>query len=456
MRRDAIQQALFQSLPEDAALCVAFSGGLDSTVLLHALAGLRQERHFSLRALHVNHGLQAAAGDWEAHCAGLASSLQVPCSVARVVVRTDAGQGLEAAAREARYGALRGSLQPAEWLLTAHHADDQLETVLLHLFRGSGVEGLAGIPRTGVFGPGRLCRPLLDVPADALIGYGANVLIPEGLTWLTDPMNADPAFDRGYLRHEVTPILRKRFKAAAGGAGRSAALAAEAAGLLEELARADAHAVVDEHRLSLALLGKLSPARQRNLIRFQARERGWAVPPERRLREGLAQLWAAAPGRQPVLSWSGHEIRRFRQHLHLLDRVATAGVPGETPLEWSAASPLILGGVRGQLSLSPAAPVHSPRDGAPALSPAVVADGLQVAFRSGGERLRTAADRHHRTLKYLLQTRGIVPWMRGHLPLVLACKELAAVGNLWTADWAAARPEEAGRQIVWTGHAPIR
>jgi tRNA(Ile)-lysidine synthase len=456
MRRQGIQQALLQSLPEDAALCVAFSGGLDSTVLLHALAGLRREHRFSLRALHVNHGLQAAAGAWEAHCTALASSLQVPCSAARIVVRNDAGQGLEAAAREARYCALRASLQPAEWLLTAHHADDQLETVLLHLFRGSGVEGLAGIPRTTVFGPGRLCRPLLDVPAEALVDYGANVLIPQGLGWLTDPMNGDPAFDRGYLRHLVTPILRRRFPAAAGGACRSATLAAEAAGLLEELARADAHSVADEHRLSLEALGKLSPARQRNLIRFQARERGWAVPPERRLREGLAQLWAAGPGRQPVLGWSGHEIRRFRQYLHLIDVASSTDFPDATPLEWSAGSPLVLGGVRGQLSLSPAALFPAPRHGAPPLSTAVVADGLQVAFRSGGERLRTAADRHHRTLKYLFQTRGIVPWMRGHLPLVFAGRELAAVGNLWTADWAAARAEEAGLQIVWTGHAPIR
>ncbi len=456
MRRDVIQQALLENLPANAALCVAFSGGLDSTVLLHALSCLRQEHQFVLRAQHVNHGLQDAAGDWEAHCAALASRLQVPFASARVVVRNDVGQGLEAAAREARYGALRARLQPGEWLLTAHHADDQLETVLLHLLRGSGVGGLAGIPRTRAFGPGRLCRPLLDVPTAAVIDYGATVLVPQGLGWLTDPMNAERAFDRGFLRHDVTPILRKRFPAAAGGAGRTAALAAEAAGLLDELARSDSQLVVDEHRLSLALLGKLSPARQRNLIRFQARERGWAVPPERRLREGLAQLWAAAPGRQPVLRWSGHEIRRFRQHLHLLDRVIAAGSPDETPLEWSEAHPLVLGGLRGQLSLRPVAQVLAAGDGAPALSPAVVGAGLQVVFRSGGERVRTGTDRHHRTLKYLFQTRGIVPWMRGHLPLVFAGTELAAVGDLWTADWAAAQPAETGLQIVWSGHAPIQ
>lgn len=448
MRPDSIQQVLLQGLPPDAGLCVAFSGGRDSTVLLHALVSLRTERQFVLRAVHVNHGLQAAAQDWEAHCAAVAGTLAVPYSALRVTVPQDDGQGLEAAAREARYEALRNQLQPGEWLLTAHHADDQLETVLLHLFRGSGVSGLAGIPRERPFGPGRLYRPLLGVSAETLAAYGASLLLPQGLGWLIDPMNADRGYDRAYIRHEVTPVLRRRFPAAAGAAGRSAALAAEAAGLLDELARADSREVVAAHRLSLAPLRRLSPARQRNLIRFQARERAWVLPPERRLREGLTQLLEAAPGRQPVLRWSGHEIRRFRQHLHLLDAVVPGRISGEAPIAWREALPLALGGLRGQLSFR-----HSTGTG---LAPAVVAAGLQVAFRSGGERVRADADHHHRTLKYLFQSRGIVPWMRCHLPLVFAGEKLAAVADLWTADWAAAGPEENGLQVVWSHHAPIQ
>ena len=448
MRPDPVQQALLQELPPNAALCVAFSGGRDSTVLLHALAGLRHERRFSLRAVHVNHGLDGAAQGWQEHCAALAGKLAVPFSALRVAVRSHGGQGLEAAARDARYDALRSQLQPGEWLLTAHHADDQLETVLLHLFRGSGVSGLAGIPSGRPFGPGRLYRPLLAVPAEALNAYGANRLLPEGLSWLTDPMNTDPAYDRAFLRQEVTPVLRRRFVAVAGAAGRSAALAGEAAGLLDELARADAQVAMAGHRLSLAALRQLSPARQCNLVRFQVRERGWAIPPERRLREGLTQLLEAAPGKQPVLRWSHHEIRRFRHHLHLLDAAVPGSNPGNPPVEWPIPESLVLGGPRGELSLRP-------RTGA-GLSRAVVANGLQVAFRSGGERVRADADRHHRTLKYLFQSQGIVPWMRGHLPLVYADARLAAVADLWTADWAAAGPAENGLEIVWSKHAPIQ
>ncbi|MBL8201925.1 MAG: tRNA lysidine(34) synthetase TilS [Chromatiales bacterium] len=445
---DSVRLALLESLPEGAELCVAFSGGRDSTVLLHALARLRKERRFTLRAVHVDHGIQAAARDWAAHCVATAARLAVPCEAVPVTVRNDRGKGLEAEAREARYGALRQLLRPGEWLLTAHHADDQLETVLLHLLRGSGVSGLAGIPRDTAFGPGRLRRPLLDVSAESLAAYARELLAPGGLGWLTDPMNADVAYDRGFVRHEVAPVLRRRFPAAAGAIGRTAALAGEAAGLLEELARADARDGVVAHRVSLAAIRGLGPARQRNLVRVLARDRGWATPPERRLREGLAQLLAAAPGRQPVLAWGGHEIRRFREHLHLLDVAVPAPGAPALPAPWHDGQRLNLGGIRGELDLQRGA-------GAGGLDPGVVADGLEVVFRSGGERVRPGSDRHHRTLKYLFQSRGIVPWMRGHVPLVFVCGQLAAVADIWIADWAAAAPGDAGLQIVWTGHAPI-
>lgn len=451
MRSDpgVISQALRGGLPEGRDFCVAFSGGRDSTVLLHAMASLMAAGRSRVRAVHVNHGLQDAAREWELHAAAVAARLEVPCAIRRVLVPEDTGQGVEAAARAARYDALRDELRPGEYLLTAHHADDQLETVLLHLLRGSGVSGLLGIPRDAGFGAGRLCRPLLDVPAEALQIYASAVLGPAGISWLADPMNSDPAYERGYIRHEVTPVLRRRYPAVARAAGRSAALAAEAAELLDELARADAAQALSGDKLELELLRAWSPARQRNLVRNLARGRGWAVPPERRLREGMAQLLGAAPGKQPVLRWGGHEIRRFREHLYLLD----AGVPGQTaditPLDWRRGESLNLGCPRGTLSLRP-----SPSAGA-GLAPEIVANTLQVAFRGGGERVRVEGDRHHRTLKYLFQTHGVVPWMRCHVPLVLAGNELAAVGDLWIADWAVAGPTVAGLDIDWGDHAPI-
>lgn len=443
-----LPEALCRALPAGVPVCVAFSGGRDSTVLLHAAAALRERRPFPLRALHVDHGLQPSAAGWARACVATAARLGVGCEVIAVRVGPVRGRGVEAAAREARYAALRDGLRPGEWLLTAHHADDQAETVLRHLLRGSGVAGVAGIPASAPFGGGRLHRPLLDVPGSALAAYATGVLAGEGIAWIDDPMNADRDLDRGFLRHDVLPVLRRRFPAAAGALGRSAALAAEAAVLLDVLARQDAAVAIAGGRVAVAALRALDEPRQRNLIRWVARERGWSTPPERRLRAGLAQLLGAAPGRQPVLRWGGHEIRRYREQLHLLDRAVPAPAPGEEPTAWDGAR-VELGAVRGFLALVPG------REQGPALSAAVVAAGLAIAFRSGGERVRPEADRHHRTLKYLFQSLGVVPWMRDQVPLVLAAGRLAAVADLWVADWAAA-PAARGYAIDWRDHDPIR
>lgn len=437
---DVIRRCLARHLPPEAALLVGFSGGRDSTVLLHALS---QGPVRALRSVHVNHGLQAGAGAFARHCAEMATRLGVTHGELAVTVARNGGHGLEAGARDARYQALREHLRPGEWLLTAHHGEDQLETVLLHLLRGSGMRGLAGIPRALPFGRGRLCRPLLEAPGEALEAYGQSVLKPLGLSWLTDPMNGDLAYDRSYLRQAVIPPLRRRFPAVAEAVGRAAVLAGESAGLLEELARFDALEVAVGDTLSVPELAALSAPRQQNLLRWLARERGWSTPPERRLRAGLAQLLTAGSARQPVLAWSGHEIRRFRHRLHWLDAGVPRWDPAGTPLEWSGTAPLSLGPGRGTLALT---------EGPGGLTPRVVAGGLRVVFRSGGERVRPGGDLHHRTLKYLFQARGVLPWMRAHIPLIFAGEELAAVANLWTADWAAA---PSGWQVVWSGHAPI-
>lgn len=453
----ALSAELARRLPTGATVLVAFSGGRDSTVLLHALAGLRGPCRFVLRAAHVDHGMNAASGAWAAHCAARARQIDVPLLHLAVEVRDESGHGIEAAARTARYAALSRQLQPGEWLVTGHHADDQLETVLLHLLRGSGVAGLAGIPAATTFGTGHLARPLLDVPARVINDYAEQVLRPAGFMWLSDPMNADPSLDRGYLRHHVVPHLLARFPAAAGAAGRTAALAAEAAGLLDALAGQDAERVGDPRdadRLELAAMHGLEPARQRNLIRFLARRRGWAVPPEQRLRAGLSSLLGAGSGRQPVLRWAGHEIRRYRDHLYLLD-AGIGEAPATTVLEWSGRAPLALAGGCGELRLQPCDPAL-PGPATHGIDARLLPSGLTVGFRDGGERLRPVGDGHHRSLKYLFQSRGIVPWMRPRIPLLSIGGRLAAVADLWIASWAAASAADGAVAVVWWGHPPLQ
>lgn len=439
----SIPEIIAAQLPPGTRACVAFSGGRDSSVLIHALARIRAARPVMVRAVHVHHGLQPEADDWVRHCAAYCADRDVPLTVLRLETPRNRGRGLEAAAREARYAAIGEDLNPGEWLLTAHHQDDQLETLLLHMVRGAGVAGLAAIPVNAGFGRGRLLRPLLGVSTEDIQAWALG----ESLQWLEDPMNRDLHLDRNFLRAEVVPRLRSRWPAVADTAGRSAALAAEAAELLTDLATLDATTVTADGRVSVLALRELSPARQRNVIRHLVRRRGWLAPPERRLRAVLPQLTGSPAQRHPVLVWGGHAIRRYRGWLYLLDEAGglASGTPALT--RWDGTGVLVLGGARGRLRL-----VSAP---AGTGLKAALAGELAVGFRSGGERVQARGDPHHRTLKYLFQTHGVVPWMRCHVPLIHAGGELAAVGDLWVADWASAQAKDPGVRIVWDSHADL-
>ncbi|MFI4914842.1 MAG: tRNA lysidine(34) synthetase TilS, partial [Steroidobacterales bacterium] len=262
-------------------LCLGLSGGLDSTVLLSALAPLRARERFHLRALHVNHGLHVNAAQWAQRAAAQARRLRVRFELLPVEVRPLRGASLEALAREARYAALRARLSPGEVLLTAHHLDDQLETLLLALLRGSGLKGLACMPQLAPFGPGLHARPLLPIARAQLEAYAHA----QGLSWSEDESNADERFDRNYLRRRVIPAIRLRWPAAAAGANRSASLLAEAQRLLEQAAQPMLAQAIDGAALRVPVLRRLQVPQRRLLLRTWLTRRGLPLPDQRRLQE---------------------------------------------------------------------------------------------------------------------------------------------------------------------------
>ena len=411
---------------------IALSGGLDSTVLLHALASHRGGHGKALLAAHIDHGLQPESGRWALHCEQTAGGLDVDFECVRVAVDPASRQGIEAAAREARYGALADFIGPHDWLLSAHHQDDHAETLLLNLMRGSGPAGLAGIGELNRFANGWLVRPLLDIPREALEQYA----VVHGLSWVNDTSNEDRRFDRNYLRHEVMPLLEQRWPGVTSGLARSAMLSGEVTRLLEDLARFDLEAVGGRfERLAVAALLALPEARQRNVLRYAIRQADLPLPPANKLFAIVEQLLPARQDAQPCVAWPGVEVRRYRGSVYILpepggDALPDGAILGELPFE--------LPNRLGKLALSPDAPIG--------LADEVVGRGLTLRFRKGGEEIKVIGQQHTKKIKKLLQEEGIVPWMRDQLPLIYAEDELVAVGDLWLAAAAVGEP---GTALCW-------
>ena len=397
-------------------LCVAFSGGLDSSVLLAALAALRAREGFTLRALHVDHGLHSDSGLWAAAARAQARTLRVPCETLRLRIERRRGESLEAIAREQRYGALIGRLTARELLLTAHHQEDQLETMLLALVRGSGVRGLSGMSSSTAIAHTLLLRPLLPVSRAQLEQFARA----RRLKWTEDLSNLDERFDRNYLRRQVLPRLRERWPAVAATVSRSASHLAEAQGLLERAARHGASLAADGAALRISVLRGMSLPERRNVLRCWIAAQGLSAPDHRRLREIAGPMLEARPDALPRVQWRGGELRRHGDQLLALAQPAAGEQASIEGWNWQGRPwvPLGSGSALGLI-----ADRHGDVDLAALPCP------LRVDFRQGGERLRGAHG--HVALKDLLQSQGIAPWERGAVPLLRDRGRIVAVADLW-------------------------
>lgn len=431
-----LQQLCHPAVP--VACQVAYSGGLDSHVLLHALCGLRDRLDSSLSAVHIHHGLQAEADQWAQHCRQVCAALGVELTVLSVDAAPSPGESPEAAARRARYDALRTGLPAGHCLLTAHHQDDQAETLLLQLLRGAGVSGLAAMPAAACFGQGQHLRPLLRVTRAALQDYAAQA----SLHWIEDPSNAALDYDRNYLRHQVMPRLHARWPAAAASLSRSAGHCATADAVIAEVAAADCVQLAGSQPDTLSVTGLcgLSPGRQAQALRYWLQQHGRQLPSTAVLTRLVADLLYCRTDASPCVCWGDHEVRRYRDDLYCLWQCAVPDAAAV--LDWSLATALPLPQAGGLLTATPGR-------GRGLRAAAVGATGVRVAWRCGGERCQPAGRRFHHSLKKLFQAAGIPPWQRNRIPLIYLGDELAMVPGLWVCEPFQAGPQERSVVIDW-------
>jgi len=409
---------------DDTPLVVAYSGGPDSTALLHALA--LQSPRPALRALHIDHGLQAESGLWAVHCRRFCESLDVPFESARVSVDLSRGEGMEGAARRARRAAFTAALRPGERLVLAHHRDDQVETVLLKLMRGAGPEGLAGMRERRPLGAGEQWRPLLGLPREALLDHIAL----HALETIHDPSNDDPRVARAWLRGTVLPGLREHWPHAAHSIVHSARLCGEAATCLRD-GWLEAYAQLRGADGSLDAPGwlDLPHAWRGPLLDHWLHAAGLSAPTTAQRETLERQAREAAAERLPLVGWLDTEVRAWRGRLWAM--------PRQRPFDGTWSSPW-----QGE-------PLALPGGGSLTLGGHRLPQAVTVRYRLGGETLKPVGDRHTRELRDLFQRGGIPPWERPRMPLVVDGDTVLAVADRWLSE--AGKPvfEAAGMAPLW-------
>ena len=410
--------------PGAGKIVVAFSGGPDSVCLLHLLVECRPEGRLLL-AVHVDHGLDRGSSRRALQAVEIAETMGVECRVERVRVRRSGS--IEANARRARYAALAGHVEAQEILLTAHHADDVAETMLLRLLRGSGPGGLGGIPGRRNFAGGWLLRPLLRWRREQILAY----LRAHGLDATHDPANDLLSMDRNFLRHEVMPLLHERFPGCINGFARSAALNQSAAGVLSDLAAKDVvQARKPGPRLDLKALRRLDRFRRSEALRSWCVSNGQSPPPGARLDEFMRQLEHAAEDRHPELRWDEGRLRRHGDAVWL-DHIEPADQPWSLP--WDGRGTLDLPGRSGTLHFDGNRPDLK----------------LEVCSGGAGERVCPSPRSGHQAVKKLLASQGVPPWLRMHWPRLWWRGELVAVGDQWLDHAFSTRLQEHGCRLVW-------
>lgn len=413
------------------SVCIAYSGGVDSHVLLHLLATTNHPQLPAVRALHIDHGLHPESASWAEHCRQIAADLNIDFEVIQVSVDNIEALGLEAAAREARYHAFRYDLAEDEVLLTAQHQQDQAETLMLQLLRGAGPSGLSAMwPETDNNGL-TVIRPLLDLGKDEIVDYARL----HQLRWIDDPSNDDRRLNRNFLRHEIWPRLTERWPAVSRTLSRSAEHCRESVVLMRELAELDAATVYPQQTdtISISALGQLPPARQRNLLRFAIENNKLPLPSAVILQRVLDEVCFAAADRMPLVEWPGARIRRYRDTLYIETAAVDVADLGETVIHGTDDIQLADGRVlKWQLSSGRGLKSH------------LFKGQMIMKFREGGERIRLQGHAQHKSLKQLFQEWEVPPWQRQQIPLLFIGRELVAVVGFAYAEHYAADIGEKG------------
>jgi tRNA(Ile)-lysidine synthase len=408
---------------------IAYSGGLDSHVLLHLFARLKKIFPLRLKAVHINHSLSPNAGAWQLHCTSICRELNIELVHVTVQAKAQAGASPEETARDKRYEVLSGLLTPNDLLLTAHHQDDQAETLLLQLLRGAGPKGLAAMPTIKLCGVGWQARPLLAFTRAELLAYATT----HPLVWIEDESNNDLHFSRNYLRREVMPLLKTRWPSVTDTFARVASHCAEMQALCDEMGAADLAAAAGStaQTLSVSYLLTLSPARQRQVLRMWIKQLNYFVPDTLKLQQIQREILHARADKNPHVAWKNVDCRRYRDDIFVMKRLPAS--QSARIFAWDLQQPL---------NLADMGILHaSLKQGEGLRAPC---ENVTVRFRQGGEVCQLPKRNFTSSLKKLFWEWNVAPWERERLPLIFVGDKLAAAPGFFIGAEFKADAEESG------------
>lgn len=427
---------ILSEYPETRICWIAYSGGLDSHVLLHTLACLRDQITPKLVAVHVNHGLIQDADSWERHCRTICENYAIELLTFTVDLSTRNRQGMEALAREKRYEVFNDLMKSHDLLLTAHHINDQVETMLLQLLRGAGPDGLVGMPQSRKFSEGLLLRPFLDTTRKEIHDYA----LKESLDWIEDESNKSNKYDRNFLRNEIIPELLNRWPGTLKTIGRVIKHQADARNLINEISEIDLPIVCDDEftKISLRAFENLSHVRRKNVLRVWIKKNNLKIPNASIIENINKEVIRADEDKNPCVKWTGAEVRRYHEYLYIMPSLSPHNVKLVTPWNFAGTLELTSGYLKAVSS-----------KGVGIKSTMIPSNNVEIKYRQGGEMIKPSGRKHTHELKKLLQEEGVPPWLRDRIPLLYDRNELIAVADLWVADKYTATALETAWQIKW-------
>ena len=413
---------------------IALSGGVDSMVLLDLLSKAKRSSDV-IKAIHINHNLHESSKEWVDFAKDACKKYKLPLIIESINPKQE-GFGLEAEAREQRYKKFKEIILDNECLLTAHHLDDQIETTLFRIFRGTGLDGLRSIRKKAKFGKGLLCRPLINIPREAIEQYAKL----NDIKWIEDPSNKNIDFDRNYLRNNIVPSIKKRWPNAQKTITRLSSLAENNQKLLHELAKEDIGEIEKFNVLDIGILSNKSSLRINNIFRFMILKNNMGIPSLKVLENGIETL-INAKSDSPIITWDGCSIRRYKNTLYFFNPDLKQDEIRPLKMKWFIDETINLGGNRGSIQ------ARFIKGQGIALNKCP--KSLEIKYRKGGEQIKPSGHKITKSLKNLFQENNVLPWVRDQIPLFYLDEELISVGDLWFNQDYKAKEQEDGFLISW-------